>query len=745
MAIPTTLHQIWNTAWTPDRFTALRETWRQRNPHWSFRLWTHADLEQLVRERYPDLLDMFLAYPEVLYRADLGRYLVLETFGGVYADLDAECLRPLDPLLEGASLLFGLEPDEHLTQEPVAGTGLRQVLGTAFIASVPGHPFWARVRAAACAVFGTGGVARPDRPVPDQPRPPVCSRLPDVSLGASAAQIYPFTKDQCWDGDIFDLEVWERLTREAFITHFWIGSGFRHPTPIDGLPWTFSASVSTAPVAPLAYDAPPAAMKISCLTVAQDDGEGLDLAIESFRRQTHPNKELIVIRRTPSPQGAAGTVTWLRPNVRLVTETDPSYGAASCWPWRPVLADGDLLCRWAAGRDPGPEAARDPARGAAAGRRACVRAAPDALLGAGVASARHQRRRPASEDPDVASVPGRGGGPGGFRCPRGARTEAAADIVRRSPPQPEAVRAGRAPSRRPGPAPGLSPGGRPRPGGRRGTGQVAAAGEPGAAGVHVPASRSVRRRGPKVIILTPIKDARRHLPRYFELVSRLAPGETSLSLAFLEGDSRDGTYEALLEAASSLAPRFERLEIRQHHEAFEFEGLRSAPSLQLRRRAVIARARNRLLAASLGDADWALWLDADLADYPPDLLLRLLAPGKDIVMANCVAPDGAPFDLGAFAFTDGRDGEEHLLDGLYQPPPGVGRRYLTDFPGESLVRVDSVGGTALLIRGDLHREGLIFPPYSYRGYIETEGLGFMARDMGYECWGLPDLTIVHVA
>ena len=63
--------------------------------------------------------------------------------------------------------------------------------------------------------------------------------------------------------------------------------------------------------------------------------------------------------------------------------------------------------------------------------------------------------------------------------------------------------------------------------------------------------------------------------------------------------------------------------------------------------------------------------------------------------------------------------------------------------GDAAVPVDGVGGTALLIKADLHREGLVFQAYSHRGYIETEGLAMMARDMGVQCWGLPKLRIVH--
>ena len=31
----------------------------------------------------------------------------------------------------------------------------------------------------------------------------------------------------------------------------------------------------------------------------------------------------------------------------------------------------------------------------------------------------------------------------------------------------------------------------------------------------------------------------------------------------------------------------------------------------------------------------------------------------------------------------------------------------------------------------------------YQGEMETEGLGIMANDMGYDCWGMPNLEILH--
>jgi hypothetical protein len=267
---------------------------------------------------------------------------------------------------------------------------------------------------------------------------------------------------------------------------------------------------------------------------------------------------------------------------------------------------------------------------------------------------------------------------------------------------------------------------------------------------HGPEARasSPSPRGPaagEILILTPLKDARRHLPRYLELLGRLDAGGAPLSVAFLEGDSPDGGYEALAAAAPSLERQFHRVEIHKRDEGFELHGPRWAPEIQHQRRAVIARARNHLLSAALAQAEWVLWLDVDLADYPSDLLLRLLETGKDIVTPHCVFPDGRSFDLNTFILADGatQEDDRHKLNGLYQPPRGAGRRYLEDVADQALVRVDSVGATALLVRGDLHRQGLNFPAYSYGGYIESEGLAMMARDMGHACWALPGLRIVH--
>jgi hypothetical protein len=249
----------------------------------------------------------------------------------------------------------------------------------------------------------------------------------------------------------------------------------------------------------------------------------------------------------------------------------------------------------------------------------------------------------------------------------------------------------------------------------------------------------------KVLVLTPMKSASRYLDRYFAGLARLTYPPSLLSLGILEGDSNDDTYaEVERRLGAAAGGGFARVGLFKR----DF-GLNLPPGVprysavyQIQRRTVLARARNHLLFRALADEDWVLWLDVDVIEYPGDIIETLLDVGHDIVQPHCVTQyGGATFDLNAWA------------DG--------GRKHMSDLRGRGLVRLDAVGGTMLLVRADRHRDGLVFPPFLYGvrsrwirdphplsgalGEIETEGLGIMAKDMGIECWGLPDLEIRHAS
>jgi len=329
---------------------------------------------------------------------------------------------------------------------------------------------------------------------------------------------------------------------------------------------------------------------------------------------------------------------------------------------------------------------------------------------------------------------------------------------------------------------------------------AAAAAAAGAAGGAAPPL-------PLVLILTPVKNALRHLPRYLRNVRSLAYPRERLSLALMDSDSDDvpsaaavatvaalaangsladfdgggggggggwrhtATLYALLAALPELRRDFRAASVVQHNFGLAAPAAESrhAESFQLRRRAALARSRNHLLLSALRDEAWVLWIDADVAELPADVLQSLLAARRDIVVPNVVmAPGGRSYDLNswrarelgdnaslaavaahhdALHAAESRAGRPHALH-LEGYGGGGAHIYLHQMrggggSGAAVRRLDAVGGAMLLVNAELHRHGLIFPPFVYRHRIETEGLSMMALDMGVLSWGMPAVEVIH--
>jgi peptide chain release factor subunit 1 len=251
---------------------------------------------------------------------------------------------------------------------------------------------------------------------------------------------------------------------------------------------------------------------------------------------------------------------------------------------------------------------------------------------------------------------------------------------------------------------------------------------------------------PTVLILTPVKDAADCLDGYFHRLHQLTYPHRLISVGLLESDSADTTFRDLERHAHAIRREFRSVRVWKKDFGYEIPAgvPRWAPAIQVERRRVLAMSRNHLLFRALDDEAWVLWLDVDIIEYPPDMIERLLSTGQPIVQPHCVLQYGGPtFDLNGW-----RD---------------RGRLHLDDLRGEGeLVELDAVGGTVLLVYADAHRAGLVYPPFLYgranprarsgprqyfegtvAGEIETEGLGIMARDMGYRCWGMPRFEVIH--
>ncbi len=122
LGVPRIFHRIWvGPKPLPDAAAAFAASWERCHPGWEFRLWTDANLPPLQNARLYEQTRI------LAQKADVLRYELLLRFGGVYADVDFECLRCMGPLLDGVGYLYG----DQTPGNP----------NIALLASAPGHPF----------------------------------------------------------------------------------------------------------------------------------------------------------------------------------------------------------------------------------------------------------------------------------------------------------------------------------------------------------------------------------------------------------------------------------------------------------------------------------------------------------------------------------------------------------------------------------------------------------------------------
>ena len=109
LRIPRIVHQIWLGSPVPERFYKWMDTWRLEG--WEYKLWTDAEVENLFLHNR-SLYEESVNFGE---KADILRLEILSQFGGVYADIDFECLKPeiFEELHHSFDFYIGFEPLEH--------------------------------------------------------------------------------------------------------------------------------------------------------------------------------------------------------------------------------------------------------------------------------------------------------------------------------------------------------------------------------------------------------------------------------------------------------------------------------------------------------------------------------------------------------------------------------------------------------------------------------------------------------
>ena len=139
--IPRIIHQTWKTHVVPENCRCWVESWKTLNPEWKHILWSDQELDEFVAQHYPDFLTVYRSYKMGVQRADAARYLLLHHFGGVYTDIDTECLMSLDIFANEDRIVFCNEPSAH-SGNYITSRSLERLIFNGTIVSPANHPFW---------------------------------------------------------------------------------------------------------------------------------------------------------------------------------------------------------------------------------------------------------------------------------------------------------------------------------------------------------------------------------------------------------------------------------------------------------------------------------------------------------------------------------------------------------------------------------------------------------------------------
>jgi len=155
---------------------------------------------------------------------------------------------------------------------------------------------------------------------------------------------------------------------------------------------------------------------------------------------------------------------------------------------------------------------------------------------------------------------------------------------------------------------------------------------------------------------------------------------------------------------------------------------------------------NAMLAARPDEAEFVLLVDGGVRDVPTDALLRMLAARQPVVAASCVDGQGQNADPQLFRYRHGGSFKVLYKDGgaegaLRRDPEH--RAYLNEQKVFTVLPLDGVGESFVLLRRDALEAGVGFAETPYKLHLGAEALGIRARDLGFEVAGLPQLEVVR--
>jgi mannosyltransferase OCH1-like enzyme len=122
------------------------ESFKKLNPNYLYLFYDNLQAEEFVRKHMsPEIIKTYEMLPRSILKADYFRYISIYILGGVYSDLDTECLRPIDTWTDNnlnVRFIVGVEAEGEPQKLNIARS--LQLCQWTFAAS-PKHPILERM------------------------------------------------------------------------------------------------------------------------------------------------------------------------------------------------------------------------------------------------------------------------------------------------------------------------------------------------------------------------------------------------------------------------------------------------------------------------------------------------------------------------------------------------------------------------------------------------------------------------
>ncbi len=159
-----------------------------------------------------------------------------------------------------------------------------------------------------------------------------------------------------------------------------------------------------------------------------------------------------------------------------------------------------------------------------------------------------------------------------------------------------------------------------------------------------------------------------------------------------------------------------------------------------------AQRDNAILDGLEADVERVLLIDGQVLQFPSDAIQRLLAARRPVVSANVVDAMGKPGDSQVFRYEKAAPFKMLYKDGGRAGVVGRDsgfRTYLGMQKAFSVLPLDGVGESFVLIDRAVVDAGVRFAETPYKLHLGAEAFGIMARDRGFEVCGLTRLEVVR--